>query len=261
MNQALWVAKTGLDAQEFAVRSITNNIANVNTNGFKRDRPVFETLLYQTVRQPGGQTSENSAMPTGLMLGTGTKTVATEKIFTVGGVIQTDNQFDMMVEGRGFFQVNLPDGNIAYTRDGHFRPDNEGKFVNASGYELAEMIILPEGTTTVTVGSDGIVTASTATDVKPIEIGKIELADFINPAGLQPIGQNLFIETAASGTPQLSLPGSNGLGTIRQGALEGSNVNVVEELVGLIEAQRAYEMNSKAISAVDSMMQYADQVL
>lgn len=261
MNQALWVAKTGLDAQEYAVRAITNNIANVNTNGFKRDRPVFETLLYQTVRQPGGQTSESTSMPTGLMLGTGTKTVATEKIFSEGGVVQTDNQFDIMVEGRGFFQVNLPDGGKGFTRDGHFRPDSEGKFVNASGYELASAITIPEGTTSVTVGSDGVVTASTATDPKPTEIGKIELADFMNPAGLQPIGQNLFIETSASGSPQTGSPGSNGLGSIRQGALEGSNVNVVEELVGLIEAQRAYEMNSKAISAVDSMMQYADQVL
>ena len=261
MNQALWVAKTGLDAQEYSVRSITNNIANVNTNGYKRSRAVFESLLYQTVRQPGGQTSEDTSLPTGLMLGTGVKTASTEKIFTEGGVVQTDNQFDVMIQGRGFFQVSMPDGSTSYTRDGHFHPDGEGKLVSANGYELSGGITVPEGTTSVTIGSDGIISAVTATNSTPAEVGRMELADFINPGGLQPVGQNLYIETAASGSAQTGTAGSNGLGAVRQGALEGSNVNIVEELVGLIEAQRAYEMNSKAISSIDSMMQYADQVL
>ena len=260
MNQALWIAKTGLDAQEYSVKTITNNISNVNTNGFKRGRAVFESLLYQTVRQPGGQTSEASAMPTGLMLGTGVRTVSTEKIFTEGGVVQTDNDLDVMIQGRGFYQVNMPDGSPGYTRDGHFHPDSEGKMVTANGYELSSSITLPQGTANVTIGSDGIVTATTATS-SSTEIGRLELADFMNPAGLQPVGQNLYVETSASGSAQTGTAGSNGFGTIRQGALEGSNVNIVEELVSLIETQRAYEMNSKAISAIDSMMQYADQVL
>ncbi len=263
MNQALWVAKTGLDAQQYSMNAVTNNLANVNTVGFKKSRAVFEDLMYQTVRQPGGQSSEDSTLPSGLMTGTGVRSVATQKIFSEGGVIQTDNEKDMMISGRGFFQILMPDGNTGYTRDGQFQLDADGQIVTSNGYPLASSITVPTDAKpgSLTVGSDGTVTVVKSGSVEPSQIGKMELADFVNPAGLQPIGDNLFIETAASGAPQTGNPGSNGLGTMIQGALEGSNVNVVEELVNLIETQRAYEMNSKAISAVDSMLQYSDQVL
>lgn len=263
MEQSLWVAKTGLDAQQFAMRAITNNLANVNTVGFKRDRPSFESLMYQTERQPGGQSSEDSNLPTGLMLGTGVRTVAMQKNFSQGGVIQSDRQLDVMVEGRGFLQVLLPDGTIGYTRDGQLHPNADGELVTSSGYKLSSSITLPQSAElgSITIGSDGTVTAMESGKSSPSDLGKLELADFINPSGLQPIGENLYTETVSSGSPQTGSPGSNGLGTIRQNALEGSNVNVVEELVGLIETQRAYEMNSKAISAIDNMMQYTDQVL
>ena len=261
MNQALWVAKTGLDAQQYSMNAITNNLANVNTVGYKRNRAVFESLLYQVQRQPGSQSSENSALPSGLVEGTGVKTVATQKNFSQGAVLQTENQLDVMVNGRGFFQVELPDGSIGYTRDGQFQVNSEGLLVTANGYPLASSITLPQGVTSVSIGSDGNVGATTAGEVAPTQVGTIELADFINPAGLQAIGGNIYLETAASGSPQTGTAGSNGLGIINQGALESSNVNIVEELVSLIETQRAYEMNSKAISAIDNMMQYSDQVL
>ena len=263
MNQALWVAKTGLDAQQYSMNAITNNLANANTVGYKQSRPVFESLLYQTVRQPGGQSSEDSSLPTGLMLGTGVRTVATQKIFTEGSVMQTNNDLDVMVKGRGFLQVLMPDGSLGYTRDGQLHPDSTGQLVTSSGYPLAAGITLPDKVEmgSITIGSDGSVSAVVSGDTAPTQLGTLDLADFINPAGLQPIGENLYIETASSGAPQTGTPGSNGLGSLLQGALEGSNVNVVEELVGLIETQRAYEMNSKAVSAIDNMMQYTDQVL
>ncbi len=261
MNQALWVAKTGLDAQQFSMNSITNNLANVNTVGYKKGRAVFESLLYQNVKQAGSQSSEDATLPSGLTQGTGVKTVATQKDFSQGNVIQTNNPLDVMVEGRGFFQVLTPDGNVAYTRDGEFQVSSDGQIVTANGNALASSITVPSGVANVSIGSDGTVSALGAGDVAPSQIGTIELSDFINPAGLQPIGGNLYLETAASGSPQSGAAGSNGLGSLRQGSLESSNVNVVEELVGLIETQRAYEMNSKAISAIDNMMQYSDQVL
>lgn len=261
MNQALWVAKTGLDAQQFSMNAITNNLANVNTVGYKKGRAVFESLLYQNVKQAGSQSSEDSSMPSGLSQGTGVKTVATQKDFSQGNVIQTNNSLDLMVEGRGFFQVLMPDGNVAYTRDGELQVNSEGQVVTANGYSLASAITVPAGASSLSVGSDGVVSALSNGEVTASQIGTIELSDFINPAGLQPIGGNLYLETSASGSPQSGAAGSNGLGSIRQGSLESSNVNVVEELVGLIETQRAYEMNSKAISAIDNMMQYSDQVL
>ncbi|ADJ29051.1 flagellar basal-body rod protein FlgG [Nitrosococcus watsonii] len=261
MNQALWIAKTGLDAQQTRMATISNNLANVNTTGFKRDRAVFEDLLYQTVRQPGAQSSQNTLLPSGLMLGTGVRTVATEKLFTQGGLTQTGNSLDMAIQGRGFFQVLMPDGSLAYTRDGTFQIDANGQLVTSSGYPVQPGITIPQSALSVTVGSDGIVSVLMPGDGTPVQAGNLQLADFINPAGLQPTGNNLFKETAASGVAQTGIPGLNGIGTLVQGALEGANVNVVEELVNMIETQRAYEMNSKAISSTDEMLRFATQTL
>lgn len=261
MNKALWIAKTGLDAQQTRMSVISNNLANVNTTGFKKGRAVFEDLIYQTVRQAGAQAAQDTELPSGLMLGTGVRTVATEKMFTQGNVMQTENALDMAIEGRGFFQVLMPDGNIAYTRDGSFQLNSEGQLVTSSGYDVEPGIVIPEGALSVTVGEDGTVSATVAGNVAPIVVGNLQLADFINPAGLQPIGQNLFIETAASGAPQAGNPGIDGRGRLLQGFLESSNVNTVEELVNMIETQRAYEMNSKAISTADQMLQYVNNNL
>jgi flagellar basal-body rod protein FlgG len=256
MNQALWVAKTGLEAQQTRMNVVSNNLANVNTTGFKQERAVFEDLLYQNVRQSGGQTSQDTELPSGLNLGTGVRVVATEKVFSQGAMLQTGNALDMAVKGRGFFQILMPDGNLAYTRDGSFQLNAQGEIVTASGYTVQPALTIPDGTQSVTIGSDGVVSVQLSGQASPSQIGSVETVDFINPAGLQPIGENLFIETASSGTAQAGTPGLNGFGSIVQGALEGSNVNVVAELVNMIETQRAYEMNSKAISTTDQMMQY-----
>ena len=256
-QEALWVAKTGLDAQQSRMSVIANNLANVNTVGFKRGRGVFADLLYQNVRQPGASSSEESILPSGLMLGTGVRLVATEKLFTQGNIFQTDNSLDLAIQGRGFFQVLRSDGTLAYTRDGQFQVNDQGIVVTADGLELQPTISVPDGVLSLTIGSDGIVTALVAGSTTPSQIGTIQLADFINAAGLQPEGGNMFIESNASGNPQLSTPGQSGVGTLIQGAVESSNVNVVAELVNMIEAQRAYEMNSKAIATTDEMLQYA----
>jgi flagellar basal-body rod protein FlgG len=261
MNEAMWIAKTGLDAQQTRMSSISNNLANVNTTGFKRGRAVFEDLMYQTVRQAGAQSAQDSQLPTGLSLGTGVRTVATEKIFTQGNLVQTGNPFDLAIEGRGFFQVLLPDSSVAYTRDGSFKLSADGQLVTANGYLVQPGIAIPEGTKNVTIGADGTVSVQLAGENAPTQVGNIELADFINPAGLQPMGQNLFVETAASGTALAGTPGLNGLGAMIQGSLETSNVNVVEELVNMIETQRAYEMNSKAIASADQMLQFVNNNL
>lgn len=258
MNGALWTAKTGLDAQQTRMQVISNNLANTNTTGFKRDRAVFQDLLYQTVRQPGAQSSQNTQLPSGLSTGTGVKVVSTEKLHMQGNVVQTDDPLDLAIEGRGFFEVLQPDGSLGYTRDGSFQMDSQGQMVNASGYVLQPGITIPENTSSVTIGTDGTVTASIAGNNAPIQLGAITLTDFINPSGLQALGGNLFGETAASGAPQQGVPGLNGLGSLTQGSVETSNVNVVEELVSMIETQRAYEINSKAISAVDGMLQYVN---
>ncbi|MBI3771297.1 MAG: flagellar basal-body rod protein FlgG [Gammaproteobacteria bacterium] len=257
MNQALWVAKTGLDAQQTRMSAISNNLANVNTMGYKRGRAVFEDLLYQNVRQAGGQSSQNTILPSGLMIGTGVRTVATEKMFTQGNAVNTDNSLDVAVQGRGFFQILRPDGTLGYTRDGEFQMDATGQLVTSNGYVMQPAMTIPSNALSVTIGTDGTVSVMLPGQPTPSQVGKIQLADFVNPSGLQPIGENMFIETAASGTPQTSNPGLNGVGTVIQGSLESSNVNVVEELIGMIEAQRAYEMNSKAITTVDQMLQYA----
>lgn len=261
MNTALWVAKTGLDAQQTRMSVISNNLANVNTTGYKQSRAAFEDLLYQNVRQAGGQSSQDTILPSGLMLGTGVRTVATEKIFTQGNIVQTDNSLDMAIDGQGFFQILRPDGNLGYTRDGTFQVDVRGQLVTSNGYVLQPAITIPEDAQSITIGNDGVVSVTQPGQPTPTQVGTVQLADFINPAGLQPIGENLYTETAASGAPQVGNPGLTGLGSIRQGALETSNVNVVEEMVNMIESQRAYEMNSKVISSVDQMLQYASNNL
>jgi flagellar basal-body rod protein FlgG len=257
----MWIAKTGVEAQQTRMSVVSNNLANVNTTGFKRSRAVFESLLYQNVRQVGGQSTQDTQLPTGLNLGTGVRTVATEKMFTQGNQIKTDKSLDLSIEGKGFLQVLLPDGSTAYTRNGSFRTNSTGQVVTASGYPLQPSITIPSTAQTVTIGKDGTVSVTTAGSSTPTTLGNIQLAGFVNPAGLQPIGENLFKETSASGSAQTGTPGLNGLGQLTQGFLESSNVNIVEELVNMIEAQRAYEMNSKAIQTSDSMLQFVTQTL
>lgn len=261
MFQSLWVAKTGLDAQQTRMTVTSNNLANVNTTGFKRGRASFEDLLYQNVRQPGGASSQQTELPSGLTTGTGVRVVSTQKNFTQGNLLQTGNALDVAINGRGFFEVLLPDGSTAYTRDGSFQINAQGEMVTASGYTLQPGIQIPEGAQTVSIGNDGTVSVQLAGQGQPIQIGNINITDFINPAGLQAKGENLFVETGASGPPQPSTPGLNGLGLLQQGALESSNVNVVEELVNMIETQRAYEMNAKAISTTDGMLAYLNNQL
>ena len=256
MNQALWVAKTGLDAQQTRLSVISNNLANVATTGYKQSRAVFEDLLYQNVRQVGAQTSEDSRLPSGLMLGTGTRVVATEKIHTQGNLENTGKSLDIAIDGRGYFPILLPDGSQAYTRDGSFMVSDQGQLVTASGYTLQPGITVPTDTQSVTIGSDGIVSVQLPSQASPSQVGNIQIASFINPTGLQSIGENLYIESAASGAPQEGTPGETGLGRLVQGSLEGSNVNIVEEMVSMIETQRAYEMNSKLIATADGMLQY-----
>ena len=259
--QALWIAKTGLDAQQTRMSVVSNNLANVNTVGFKRGRAVFEDLLYQNIQQAGASTSQDTEDPTGLTLGAGVRIVSTEKYFSQGGRLDTADPLDHMIEGRGFFQVLLPDGNTAYTRDGSFRVDSSGRLVTANGYEITPAVTIPDGVISLRVSRDGIVEATLAGQTQPSQLGSLQLADFINPGGLTPRGQNLFVESKASGTPQIGTPGLDGLGEISQGALETSNVNVVEELVSMIETQRAYEMNSKSIAVSDQMLQYINNNL
>ncbi|WP_129644791.1 flagellar basal-body rod protein FlgG [Peristeroidobacter agariperforans] len=256
MNPALWAAKTGLDAQQTRMSVTSHNLANVNTTGFKKGRAVFEDLLYQNVRQVGGSTSQDTVAPTGLSLGTGVRVVATEKEYTQGNMQTTGNSLDVAVNGRGFFQVLLPDGTMGYTRDGNFEVSPQGELVTSSGYRVQPGITIPDGVQSITIGKDGVVTAKMDGEAAPTQIGTLQLVDFINPSGLQPKGENLLVESAASGAPQVGTPGLNGLGYIEQGSLEASNVNVVEELVNMIETQRAYEMNSKAISTTDQMLSY-----
>jgi flagellar basal-body rod protein FlgG len=256
MIRSLWIAKTGLETQQTAMDVISNNLANVNTTGFKRARAVFEDLMYQTVRQPGAAVGAANQLPSGLQLGTGARTVATERIHTQGDLKQTGNALDVAIQGRGFLQVTMPDGTIAYTRDGSLHQDENGQVVTANGYALDPPISIPANAQSITIGSDGTVSVSLAGQAANQQIGTVQLADFINPAGLQPNGDNLYLETASSGSPQIGQPGLNGLGTLASGSLESSNVNVVEQMVDMIQTQRTYEMNSKAVSAADSMLQF-----
>jgi flagellar basal-body rod protein FlgG len=256
MEPALWAAKTGLDAQQTRMAVTANNLANVSTTGFKKGRAAFEDLLYQNLRQVGAAASQDTQLPSGLSLGTGARVVATEKTFTQGSLNVTDNAFDVAINGRGFFQVTLPDGTSAYTRDGSFQVSAQGQLVTSTGYIVQPAITIPDGAQSVAIGTDGVVSVQVAGQAAPTQVGTLQLVDFINPAGLQARGENLLLESAASGAPQTGTPGLNGLGTVVQGALESSNVNVVEELIGMIETQRAYEMNSKAISTTDQMLEY-----
>ena len=260
MIRSLWIAKTGLDAQQTNVDVISNNLANVSTTGYKRQRPIFEDLIYQYIRQPGGYSSQETRLPTGLQLGTGVRTVATGRIFTEGNVIGTEDPFNLAINGKGFFQVQLPDGTTAYTRDGTFHKDDQGQMVTSSGYLVMPGIVVPEDAQSITIGSDGTVSVSVQGQAAQQQIGQIQLATFINPAGLQSYGENLFLETAASGAPNVDVPGNNGFGTVMQMYLESSNVNVAEELVNMIQAQRAYELNSKAVTVSDQMLQRLAQL-
>lgn len=259
MHSALWVSKSGLEAQDLALTTVSNNLANVSTTGFKKDRPVFEDLLYQIQRQPGANSSADTRLPSGLQVGTGVRTAGTQKVFTTGSLQLTDQPLDMAVDGRGFFQIQMPDGTLSYTRDGTFHINAEGTIVNVNGYPLEPQIDIPEQTNQLTISNDGIVQATLFGDPTPQELGQIDLVDFINPAGLQAAGGNLFKETAASGAPNVGVAANDGYGAIQQGALENSNVEVVEELVKMITVQRAYEMNSKVVSAADQMLQFLTQ--
>ena len=254
MIRSLWIARTGLDAQQTQLDIISNNLANVSTNGFKRARGVFEDLLYQTLRQPGAQSSQQTQIPTGLQLGTGARPVSTARIFTQGNIQKTDSTLDVAVQGDGFFQILLPDGTTGYTRDGAFQKDNQGQIVTSDGYPLQPAITIPANATSLTIGTDGTVSITQSGSQATTQIGSIQLATFINPGGLQSIGQNLFLETAASGTPTPNTPGTNGAGIVNQGYVETSNVNVAEELVTMIQTQRAYELNSKVVSTSDAML-------
>src|SRR5262245_2462832 len=260
MIRSLWIAKTGLDAQQTQLDVIANNLANVSTNGFKRARAVFEDLLYQTMRPAGAQSSQQTQVPTGLQIGTGVRPVTTARIQTQGNLQQTGNSLDLAINGPGFFQILQPDGTTAYTRDGSFHVDAQGQVVNSNGFALQPAITIPPNPLQITIGQDGTVSALAAGQTTPAQVGTIQLASFINSAGLQSVGQNLYLETAASGTPNANTPGTNGLGVLNQGYVETSNVNVVEELVNMIATQRAYELNSKAIQTSDQMLARLSQL-
>ncbi|MBK8765064.1 MAG: flagellar basal-body rod protein FlgG [Burkholderiaceae bacterium] len=254
MIRSLWIAKTGLDAQQTQLDTITHNLANVSTVGYKRSHAVFEDLLYQNMRQAGAQSTQQTQLPTGLQLGVGVRTVATARVFTQGVLQQTDNKLDIAINGNGFFPIQQPDGTVAYTRDGQFRVDAQGQLVTSNGMPIAPPITIPANALAVTVGADGVVSINTPGQTASTTVGQIQLASFVNPAGLDPHGQNLFVETTASGTATLGAAGTNGTGTLKQGFVETSNVNVVEELVSMIQTQRAYEINSKAIQTSDQML-------
>jgi flagellar basal-body rod protein FlgG len=260
MIRSLWIAKTGLDAQQTQMDVISNNLANVGTSGFKRARAVFEDLIYQTLRQPGAQSSQQTQLPSGLQIGTGVRPVATERIFTQGNLQQTGNSLDIAIQGKGFFQVLMPDGTTAYTRDGQFQTDAQGQLVTSSGFPVQPAITIPASAQSVTIGRDGTVSVTQAGQSTPTQIGSLQLANFVNPTGLQSAGENLYTETASSGTASLGAPGTSGAGLLNQGYTETSNVNVVEELVNMIQTQRAYEINSKAIQSSDQMLQRLAQL-
>lgn len=259
MHPALWVSKTGLSAQDTNMSTISNNLANVNTTGFKRDRAVFQDLLYQINRQPGGMNTQNSELPSGLQLGTGVRVVGTAKQFAQGNLQITEQPLDLAIDGRGFLQIQMPDGQTAYTRDGQFQLNADGDVVTPEGYPLEPNINIPDNVTKVTIGKDGTVSAITDDQAAPINLGQITLVGFMNPQGLQAIGNNLFKATNASGDPAEGEPGLAGLGSLEQGMVESSNVEVVEELVNMITTQRAYEMNSKVVSTTDQMLQFITQ--
>jgi flagellar basal-body rod protein FlgG len=260
MMPALWVAKTGLDAQQTNISVISNNLANASTVGYKKSRAVFEDLLYQNVNQPGGRSSADTTLPSGLMVGVGAKVTATQKSFTQGDVQTTDNSLDVMINGAGFFEVELPDGTTAYTRNGQFAMNEEGTIVTTgSGYTVQPAIQIPDNAVSITISTDGQVSVQLAGQAESQILGQFNVSRFINPMGLEPVGENLFTETQSSGAPIQGTAGQDGMGTIKQGMLETANVNVTEELVNLIQAQRVYEMNSKVLSTVDAMLTSLNQ--
>ena len=260
MIRSLWISKTGMEAQQTQLDTISNNLANVSTNGYKRGHAVFEDLIYQNLRQAGANSSEQTQLPTGLQVGLGVRPVATARIFSQGNLQQTTNNLDVAIKGQGFFEVQMPDGTNAYTRDGSFQVDSQGRLVTNNGYVVQPGITIPAAAQSVTIGADGTVSVTLPGQATAQSVGTLQIANFVNPAGLDPKGQNLFAETAASVTPNAGAPGSNGLGTLQQGFVETSNVNVVEELVSMIQTQRAYELNSKAIQTSDQMLQRLGQL-
>ena len=255
MIRSLWTAKTGLDAQQTSMDVIANNLANVSTTGFKAVRPVFEDLLYQTVRQPGAQSSQQTQLPSGLQIGLGVRPIATERLFTQGSPQMTGNTKDIAINGNGFLQVLLPDGSTAYTRDGSLQLDNQGQLVTASGYPIQPAVTIPANSTSLTIAQDGVVTVTQPGSQLPVQVGALQLATFVNPAGLDSIGENLYLETGSSGNANTTVPGLNGSGSLMQNYVEGSNVNVATELVTMIQTQRAYEINSQAITTSNQMLQ------
>jgi flagellar basal-body rod protein FlgG len=260
MMRSLFIAATGMEAQKLNIDVISNNLANVNTAGFKKSRADFQDLLYQTIRMPGATSAEGSQIPSGIQVGMGVKPVAVQKIFQQGDFVQTGNKLDMVIEGDGFFQILMPDGTTSYTRSGAFKLDSEGRIVNSDGYPLEPGITIPANTTAINISSDGKISVNQSGSSTPTQIGQLELAGFINPGGLNALGKNLFQQTGSSGDPTTGNPATNGMGTVNQGFIELSNVNVVEEMVNMIASQRAYEINSKAIQASDQMLQVANNL-
>jgi flagellar basal-body rod protein FlgG, Gram-negative bacteria len=261
MIRSLYVAKTGLEAEQTRMDVIANNLANVNTSGFKGSRAVFQDLLYQNLTQPGAQSSQSTQYPSGLQLGTGVRPVSTERLMTQGNLTQTGNSLDVAINGQGFFQVLEPNGTISYTRDGTFQLNNQGQLVTANGYLVQPTVTIPASAQSVTIGNDGTVSVTLPGQAAPQQVGALQLASFVNPTGLQSIGDNLYLQTGSSGAPNTGQPTLNGLGSVQQGYLESSNVNVVAELVDMISTQRAYEVNSKAVTASDQMLQYVNNNL
>ncbi|MBC7701351.1 flagellar basal-body rod protein FlgG [Aquabacterium sp.] len=260
MMRSLWISKSGMEAQQTQLDHISHNLANSGTNGYKRSHAVFEDLMYQNLRQSGANSSEQTQLPTGLQVGLGVRPVATSRQFSQGSLQQTTNYLDVAIKGNGFFPVAMPDGTTGYTRDGSFQLDNQGQLVTNNGYQIQPGITVPANATSVTIAADGTVTAAISGQNTAQTLGQIQLTNFINPAGLEPRGENLYTETPASGTPQTANPGTNSTGTLAQGFVENSNVNVVEELVTMIQTQRAYELNSKAIQTSDQMLQRLAQL-
>ena len=260
MMRSLWISKTGMEAQQTQLDTISNNLANVSSNGYKKAHAVFEDLMYQNLRQAGANNTEQTTLPTGLQVGLGTRAVATSRSFTQGNLQQSANNLDVAVLGNGFFEVQMPDGTTGYTRDGSFQVNAQGQLVTNNGYTVQPGITIPANAQTVTIGSDGTVGVTLPGQSAPQSVGQLQIASFVNPAGLEPKGQNMFGETAASGSANSGTPGQSGLGTLRQGFVETSNVNVVEELVAMIQTQLAYELNSKAIQTSDQMLQRLSQL-
>jgi flagellar basal-body rod protein FlgG len=260
MMRSLWIAKTGMEAQQTQLDNISNNLANVATNGYKRSHAVFEDLIYQNMRQSGANSTEQTTLPTGLQVGLGVRPVATARIYTQGNLQQTSNNLDLAIKGDGFFQIQMPDGTTSYTRDGSFQLNADGQMVTSNGYTLLPGVTIPNNAQSLTIGNDGTVSVTLPGQAAPQTVGQLQLATFVNPAGLDPKGQNLFAETASSGTPNTGAPNNNGIGALQQGFVETSNVNVVEELVQMIQTQRAYELNSKAVQTSDQMLQKLAQI-